>query len=161
MSGFGRRWSRIVGAPMRALAGRLSARLPRASYDGLDVVVGDPALVHDAGRLLEQARTALGYAASQAPSTFARLRQDVKSIVLGPADAAGAPYNRFQLALLVPREVASEALTPAYAAWLLYASGLSRGTAEARARAEELLRALDETERDDAAAWLPAGWVTS
>lgn len=160
MNGVGRRWSRIVGAPTRALARRLSARLPRASYDGVDLVVGDPALVHDAERLLDRARTALGYAASQAPSTFARLRQDVKTIVLG-AGAAGPPYNRFQLALLVPAEVASEAITPAYAAWLLYASGLSRGTAEARARAEELLVTLDEAERGDVTARLPSGWATS
>src|SRR3977135_1438926 len=116
MSGLGRRWSRIVGAPMRALAGRLSAPLPRTSYDGVDLEVGDPALAQDAERLLERARTALDYAASLGPSTFARLRQDVRTIVLG-SGAEGAPYNRFQLAVLVPAEVASEALTPAYAAW--------------------------------------------
>jgi hypothetical protein len=140
---------------MRALAGRLSARLPQASYDGVDLVVGDLALAQDAQRLLDRARAALDYAASQDPAAYARLRQDVRTVVLG-STAEGLPYNRFQLAVLVPAEVASEAPTPAYAAWLLYASGLSRGTAEARARADGVLQALAEGERGEALAWLPA-----
>jgi hypothetical protein len=141
---------------MRALARHLSSTLPRASFDGLELVVGDARLAQDADRFFERAIEALSYAKSQAPTAYAQLGKDVRTIVLRP-ETTTAPYNRFQLGVVVPPEIALEADTPTTAAWLLYASGLSRGTDEAVARASEILRGLDPDRREAVRAVLPGG----
>jgi hypothetical protein len=149
----GRWWSRIAGAPMRALARRLSRRLPHDSYDGVDMVLSDTKLGDCAEPFFANTREALRYASRHAPRSYARFRRDVRAVVLmdnGPAEA----YQRFQLAVLVPQSVAL-ADVQAYAAWLLHASGLSEGAREARARASELLGTLDPQQREDVISRLP------
>ena len=144
----------VVGAPMRALARRLSAQLPRASHEGLELLVGDVALAQKAEMFFERTKNALNYASVHAPSSYAKLRKEARTIVLR-SETTSPPYNRFQLAILVPAQVALEADAPAYAAWLLYASGLSRGRREAAERVSAIERTLDPAERDRVRAWLP------
>jgi hypothetical protein len=150
-----RRWAALVGAPMRALARRLSSRFPRASYDGIELVVGDPLLAEDAEQFFTATIEALRYAAAQAHTSYARLRKDVKTIVIR-RESTESPYHRFQLAALVPANVALEADGVAYAAWLLHTSGLSRGPQEARKRTSEILRDLNPDQQDEVRAWLPS-----
>jgi hypothetical protein len=142
------------GAPMRALARRLSASLPQASHEGLQLLVGDRDLAQNAETLFERTIDALNYAAAHAPSSYDKLRKDVRTVVLR-GETTSPPYNRFQLTLLVPAQVALEADAPAYAAWLLYASGLSRGADEAAARSSPIERTLGPVERDRLQALLP------
>jgi len=139
---------------MRAFARRLSSRFPRASHDGIDLLIGDPRLVDDAEDFFARTIEALRCAATHAPAAYAGLRKDLSAIVLR-SETAGPPYQRFQLAALVPRPVALEADPVAYATWLLYASGLARGTQEADDRASELLRTVESDRREDMEAWLP------
>jgi len=139
---------------MRAFARRLSSRFPRASHDGIDLLIGDPSLVDDAERFFARTIEALRCAATLAPAGYARLRRDLRAIVLR-REPEGIPYHRFQLAALVSARVAFDADATAYAAWLLYTSGLSRGTREAEDRASEILRTLDRDRREEVRAWLP------
>jgi hypothetical protein len=150
-----RSWAALVGAPARALARRLSSRFPRASHDGIDLVVGDPRLVEEAEHFFTATVEALRYAAARAPTSYARLRQDVKTIVMR-RESAESPYHRFQLAVLVPANVALEADAVAYAAWLLHASGLSRDPQEAAKRTSEILKGMNPDQQDRVRAWLPS-----
>lgn len=147
MTHAGRWWSRIVGAPMRALARRLSRRLPHDSYDGLDLVLSDPSLADQVQPFFANTREALRCASVRAPRGYARFRKDVRTVVLVD-DRPAVVYHPFQLAVLVSRSVV-RAEVPVYATWLLHASGLSRSTHEARDRASELLRTLDADQRED------------
>ena len=85
------------------------------------LLIGDPALHGDAARYFALTKEALACAATRAPKSYARLRKDVRSIVLW-AGPPRPPYHPLQLALIVPAEVALESDTSSYAAWLLCAS---------------------------------------
>ena len=148
----------VVGAPMRALARRLSSSLPQATYEELQLVVGDAELTQDAETFFARTRDALGYAAAHAPAGYARLREDVRTIVLR-REEEDPPYNRFQLAVLVPAEIALEADAQEYAVWLLYISGLSRNTREAADRSSPIERTLDAAQREHVQRWLPGSNV--
>jgi hypothetical protein len=154
MRSLGRWWARLAGAPMRAFARRLSSRFPRASHDGIDLLIGDPRLVDDAEDFFARTIDALRCAATRAPAAYARLRKDLRAIVLR-GETADPPYQRFQLAVLVPRSIVLETDPVAYAAWLLYASGLARGTQEADDRASKLLQSVESDRRKDVQALLP------
>ena len=154
MNTLGRWWAGLTGAPLRAFARRLASRLPRASYDGIDLLIGDPRLAGDAERFFTRTKEALRYAETHAPGAYTRLREDLSSIVLR-REQRDAPYHRFQRAALVPVAVGLEADAATYAAWLLYTSGLSRGTAEADDRASELISTLRSDQREDVRARLP------
>jgi hypothetical protein len=138
---------------MRALARRLSAQLPQSSYDGMSLVVGDRSLAQDAERFFAHTGGALRYAAEHAPRSYAKLRKDVRTIVLRPGTIVSV-YNPFQLAVLVPANLL-EAEAPAYAAWLLYMSGLSVGTREAFERSSEVLQTMDPELRENARLLFP------
>lgn len=138
---------------MRALARRLSARLPRASHDGIELLIGDPSLADDAEDFFARTIDALRSAAARAPRAYGSLRKDLSAIVLR-RETTGPAYHRFQLAALVSRAVALEADPRAYAVWLLYASGLARSAREADARASEFLETLEADGRDEARALL-------
>jgi hypothetical protein len=153
----GRWWSSVAGAPMRAFARHLWRRLPHDSYASVDLVIGDPTLAGLAQPFFARTSAALRLSEERAPRSYARFRRDVGSVVL-VADPPAAPYHRFQLAVLVPKGVAL-ADEVSYAAWLLYASGLSASTREAGERASELLSTLDEVQRDDVLARLPSRLV--
>jgi hypothetical protein len=139
---------------MRSFARRLSASLPQASHDGLELLVGDVDLVQQAESYFARTKDALSYASAHADRSYAKLREDTRTIVLR-RETTDPPYNRFQLALLVPAKVALEADAPTYATWLLYASGLSRGTREAVDRSSPIERTLTSPQRDQLRAWLP------
>lgn len=144
----------MAGAPMRAFARHFWRRLPHDSYADVDFVVGDPTLAELAHAFFDCTREALRLSEERAPRSYARFQKDVRAVVL-VASPPEVPYQRFQLAVLVPKSVA---LTDAvsYAAWLLYASGLSRGNREAGERASELVSTLDERQRQDVIAQLPS-----
>jgi hypothetical protein len=142
VSWIGRWWAKVAGSPMRALARRLSSSLPQVSHDGLQLVIGDASLVPQAEVLFERTISALDHASTDAARGYERLRKDARSVVLR-REATKPPYNRFQLALLVPVQVALQTETPVYAAWLLYASGLSRDVREAADRSSAIERTLD------------------
>jgi hypothetical protein len=140
---------------MRALARRLSRQLPQSSYDDISLLIGDSSLAQDAQRFFSQTPEALRYAAEHAPRSYAKFRKDVKTIVLrAEAETTTAPYNPFQLAVLVPANLI-EADASAYSAWLLYVSGLSSGTREAIERASEVLQTIDPEQRESARLLLP------
>jgi hypothetical protein len=151
---FGRWWARIVGAAPRALARRLSPH-PRSSHDGIDLVTTEPRTAAHADAFFARTAEALAAAAARAPGSYAQLRKDMKSVILW-AQPAPSPYHRFQLAALVPPDIALEADTESYAAWLLYTSGLGRGRESALDRAEEFIRALPPDERNHVRGALPA-----
>ncbi len=146
-------WSRVTGAPMRALARRLSTQLPQTSYEEITLVVGDRSLAQNAQSFFTQTREALRYAAEHAPLSYAKFRKDVEMIVLGTHNIT-PPYNSFQLAALVPANLLEED-APTYAAWLLYTSGLSLGTREALERGSEVLQTMDPERRERARLLLP------
>lgn len=150
-----RLWAVIGGAPARALARRLASNLPRDVHDGIEMVARGARPERDAAEFLARTRGALELAASLAPRGYAELRKDVRSIVLWPGSPPSR-YHRFQLAVLVPDEVALGSDEVSYAAWLLYASGLAQGDEGGRARARELLASLDVEERERVAGWLAA-----
>ena len=154
MTAAGRWWSRVSSAPMRALARRLSRRLPHDSYDGIELVLSGPAFAQQAQAFLDGTREALRFASARAPCSYARFREDIKTIFLVEEDHPSLPYHRFQLAVLVPRSVALADVS-VYSTWLLYASGLSRSRDEARDRTSELLDTLDANQREDAIGRLP------
>jgi hypothetical protein len=120
----------------------------------LELLVSDPGLAQQAELFFKRTTAALDYAAAHAPSGYVKLRKDVRSIVLTD-DTTGVPYNRFQLAILVPGRVALEADAPAYAAWLLHVSGLSRDRHEAAERASAIESTLDPALRDQLQSLLP------
>jgi hypothetical protein len=138
---------------MRALARRLSVSLPQASHNGLQLLVGDASLAPQAETLFERTSGALNYASAHASRSYEKLRKDTRSVVLR-REATKPPYNRFQLAVLVPAQVALQADTPTYAAWLLYASGLSRDTREAADRSSPIERTLAPAQREQLRGWL-------
>lgn len=148
-------WGRIGGAPTRALARRLSFRLPRQSHDGINLVVADPRLESEAVRFFAHTQEALRFAATRAPKGYIELRKDIQSIVL-MSEPQTSPYHRFQLAALAPVQIALESDASSYASWLLYVSGLSRGRQRAVDRVEELLLSLNPDERQRVGAWLAA-----
>jgi hypothetical protein len=148
-------WGRIGGAPTRALARRLSSRLPSQSYDGINLAIADPRLESEALHFFAHTQEALRSAATRAPKGYAELRKDIRSIVL-MAERQTLPYHRFQLAALVPLHVARESDVSSYASWLLYVSGLLRGRQRAMDRAEGLLLSLNPGERQRVRAWLAA-----
>jgi len=138
---------------MRALARRLSRQLPQTSYNEIRFVVGDDSLARDAPHFFTKTREAIQYAAEHAPYSYSEFRKDVATIVLRPG-AIASPYNRFQFAVLVPASIVGTDAS-AYAAWLLYASGLSFGTGEADKRTSELLQTLDPEMQERIRALLP------
>lgn len=146
MNWIARSWSRIAGIPARSLARRLAARFSHDSYDGIALLLGDATLEKDATRYFEFTREALAAAAARAPKSYAALRKDVRSIVMW-AGPPRPPYHPLQLAAIVPADVALGSDVLCYAAWLLYASGLSRSEQHALARAQELLDALEPDQR--------------
>jgi hypothetical protein len=119
------------------------------------LVVGDPLLVGEAEHFFSATADALRYAAVRAPTSYARLHKDVRTIVLR-REHAESPYHRFQLAVLVPVKVAFEPDTARYATWLLYASGLSHGQREANEYTSEILRGMDVEKRNELTEWLEA-----
>src|SRR5687768_12370549 len=132
---------------MRAFARYFWKRLPHDSYTGVDIVIGDATLTDLAEPLFASTREALRLSEERAPESYARFRNDVTAVVL-VASPPAVPYQRFQLAVLVPKSVVLADAT-SYAAWLLYASGLSRNKGEAAERASELVSTLDENQRQD------------
>jgi hypothetical protein len=155
MNSLARWWARIVGTPARAFARRLAGRFPRRSYDGIDLVISAAQLERDAERFFARTQEALACAAARAPKSYARLRKDIRSIVL-LVHAPRSLYHPLQLAALVPVETALESDSLAYATWLLYVSGLSHSREHALRRTEELLLSLDQDQRREVEAWLSA-----
>jgi hypothetical protein len=150
---FSRSWARIIGIPARALTKRLSSQLPNDAHSGIDLIVSDRRLETHAPRFFAHTKEALAIVETRAPKGFTQLSKDVRTIVLF-ADVPKSSYHSLQLAVLVPSQTALERDTLSYAAWLLYASGLSRGSQEAVARADELLLGLPSHERERIATWL-------
>ena len=137
---------KVGGALMRALARRLSASLPQASYDGLQLLIGDASLAPQAETFFERTRVALSYASAHAYHDYGSLRKDTRSIVLR-RETTTPPYNDSSSPFWFPPRRALEADAPVYAAWLLYASGLSRDTREAADRSASIERALEPAQR--------------
>jgi len=135
------------------LANRLSSQLPSDSYDGIALIIGDRSVEAVAGRFCTRTREALACAATRAPQSYARLRKDIRSIVLW-RDASRSPYHPIQLAALVPVQTALESDILAYAAWLLYTSGLSHSERQASDRTDEFLRSLDPDQHRLVSDWL-------
>ena len=152
-SGWNRFWAKVVGAPARALARRLSGRLPRRFHDGILLAVWQPELVSRAEEFFERTGAALRLAASVAPNSYADLKRDLSSIVLW-SGRLDSPYHSFQRAALVPVKVALESESTQYAAWLLYVSGLSRSRDEATSRSREFLQSFEPNSYQQFAAWL-------
>jgi len=152
-SAWDRFWAKIVGAPARALARRLSGRLPRRSHDGILLAVWEPELIPRAEEFFERTSAALRLAASVAPNSYANLKRDLSSIVLwsGRLDSR---YHAFQRAALVAPKVAFESESSRYAAWLLYVSGLSRSRDEALSRSREFLEATAPVSYQQFAVWV-------
>jgi hypothetical protein len=146
-------WAKVGGAPARALARRLSARLPRRSHDGILLAVWEPELVARAEDFFERTGAALRLAAATASNPYADLKEDLSSIVLW-SGRSPSPYHTFQRAALVPINIALESDSAHYAAWLLYVSGLSRSRAEAADRSGDFLRSLRPDSSQQIAAWL-------
>jgi len=144
---------RIVGMLPGALIRRMTARYPRSSHDGIELIVADLGRAHMAVRFFGRTAEALATAASSAPQTYAKLLQDIRQVVLWYGDPVPS-YNRFQLAAIVSSAVVFEADRTCYAAWLLYTSGRSRGEAYSQERAESLLRSLLPAERGRVSEWL-------
>jgi hypothetical protein len=76
------------------------------------------------------------------PPLPSSLRKDTRSIVLR-RETTTPPYNDSSSPFWFPPRRALEADAPVYAAWLLYASGLSRDTREAADRSASIERALE------------------
>jgi hypothetical protein len=151
--GFRRWWSRLAGTPARVLMRIVSRRVPHQEYDGIRLVVADFWLEPSAERFFDRTREALARAASGAPRAYSELRKDIQQVAFwGQTEAP--PYQRFQLAAVVPQRVALEADTACYAAWLLYTSAYLHGEDEAHARSEEFLRSLEPDERTHVTEWL-------
>ncbi len=139
-------WNRVIGIPARLLMRIMSRGEPVQEYDGIRLIVTDFWLVPSAERFFERTREALIRMAAGAPLAYGDFRRDVQQVLLWGQTKA-VPYNRFQLAAVVPPKIALEADTACYAAWLLHTSGLFYGQGEAQARLEEFLRSLELDER--------------
>jgi len=146
-------WNRVIGIPVRLLMRIMSRREPKQEYDGIRLIVADFRLVPNAERFFERTREALTRAASGAPQAYADFRRDVQQVLLW-GETKASPYNRFQLAAVVPPNIALEADIAYYAAWLLHVSGLLHGQDEAQARSGEFLRSLEPDERTRVTGWL-------
>jgi hypothetical protein len=150
---FSRWWARFIGTPARMLAKSLSGQLPNKVYGGVRLTIVSRKLDEHSERFFSQTEEALAIVAARAPNGYAQLRRDVNAIVLLPHEPR-LVYNSFQLAVLVPVRMVLERDPLSYGAWLLFASGLSRGKQDAIDRAKELLSTLEPGDRERITAWL-------
>jgi hypothetical protein len=147
------RLNRILGIPGRFLMRIAARQYPQRQHDGVRLVVADSWLVASAERFFERTTDALTLASISAPEAYANFRRDVEQVFLW-GERNALPYNRFQLAAVVPPSIALEAGAACYAAWLLHISGLLVSEAEAKARSDALLWSLGPEERNRVAGWL-------
>jgi len=150
---FKRLLNRTGGIPARVLMRVMARRYPQQEYDGLRLVVADDRLASSAERFFSRTKEALATAAARAPQAYAKFRKDIHQVLLW-GKTQESPYHKFQLAALVPPQIALEADTLCYATWLLYTSGLSENKVEAQARSGEFLASLEHDEGTRVAAWL-------
>ncbi len=146
-------WLRFAGLPFRLMLRRLSRGKPRRIVEGIELVVAGAGLEPEAERFFQQTTDALAIAALKAPRAFKEFQHEVKAVLLWRS-AQAPPYQRFQLAAIVPPAIGLETDPERYAVWLLYVAGLQHGRAAAQLRAEEFTRDLAERERESLLAWL-------
>lgn len=149
-----RRWlNRVSGVLARLLMRIMARRHPQQEYDHIRLIVTDDRLAPSAERFFSRTREALARAEAGAPQAYTKLRHDIHQVLLwGKTEAS--PYQKFQLAAVVPPRIALEADILYYAVWLLYTSGLFQNQAEALARSREFLAFLDPDDGARVAAWL-------
>ena len=148
-------WARFAGAPAREFMRLFSTRLPHAWHSGIRLIVLDRSLATKSDLFFAQTSKALDIASERAPNAYAALGRSVRQIILRERSRPKTPsYHRFQLAAVVTPEIALEVEVGLYTAWLLYASGLSRGVVAAERAADEYFESLDPADRRRGSEWL-------
>lgn len=132
---------------------RLSSSFPRRQVNGIELVVVSPELADKAQLFFSRTAEALESASAGAASMYTALGKDVQRVILWEGKVTSF-YHQFQLAVLVPPEVAFGADKLCYAAWLLYVSGLARSKRHALARLEKFLSSLGLAERSRIEEWM-------
>lgn len=143
----------LAGLPARALMTLMLRWVPHQEQDGIKVIVAHRWLKSSAPRVFARTSEALTIAAADAPAAYAAFRRDVQQIVVTLQPVA-PPYQRFQMAVVVPAPIALEAGLPEYVAWLLQTSAFMHGPDEAQRRTAEFLASLGPDERTRVGAWL-------
>lgn len=148
-----RRWDIIVTWPARVLMRRLTSGCPRIQVNGIELLVASPGLVDKAQLFFARTSEAIESALTEPMRRNTAFRQDVRQIILWDGKIKSF-YQRFQLAILVPPEIAFATDKLSYTAWLLYVAGLSRNKRFSRELLEKFLLSLERMERSRIEEWL-------